>query len=53
LWDNCHLAEVVALAPARAVDAGDAAAAIGKLARTHAADPDYDSPYVQDALQKG
>ena len=53
LLDNCRLDEIVRLAPREASGVQAAAAALAALAREHAGDPDYESPYTQDALEEG
>lgn len=52
LWDNAYEAEIVALAPKSASDARAAAQRITEMARDHAADPSFPSPYTQEALKQ-
>jgi hypothetical protein len=53
LWDNAYEHEILKLAPTGPQDVKAAAKAIAKLARKHAADPTFPSPYTQSAKAQG
>lgn len=53
LWDNCELEDIVALLPDSNEDVDVAAERIASIARQHAEDPAYDSPYIKAARGEG
>jgi len=53
LWDNAFEAEIIQLAPKNAAGVQAAADAMSALARRHAADNNFFSPYVKEALSQG
>jgi len=53
LWDNAYEHEILKLMPQSADEVQKAARAIGKLARKHAADPNFPSPYTEEAKAQG
>lgn len=53
LWDNVYSSEVLELVPSRPQDIDSAADRIAKLARRHAADPNFASPYTAEARAQG
>lgn len=53
LWDNAYSSELLELVPASPEGVDDAADAIARLARRHAADPDWASPYTAEAKAQG
>lgn len=55
LWDNCFISEIIALAPKAPTerDVQRAASAIAALARKHASDNEFASPYTREALSQG
>lgn len=53
LWDNCYDSELVQMVPRSVEEVQRAAEAMAALARTHATDPEFASPYIQEARQNG
>jgi len=53
LWDNVFESEILALAPRSTDDVQRAADSIATLARQHAGDNDFPSPYTREALSQG
>jgi len=53
LWDNAFDKEILGLLPRDPSEVDDAAARIAALARRHAADTKFSSPYTQSAVQQG
>jgi hypothetical protein len=53
LWDNAFESEIISTAPRDPEDVQRAADSIAVLARQHAADGDFPSPYTREALSQG
>lgn len=53
LWDNAYDSEIATLAPRTAGEVQRSADRMAATARTHAADNDFSSPYVREALSQG
>jgi hypothetical protein len=53
LLDNCYVEEIVRLAPSCPTTVDAAAAALAELASKHANDPEFESPYTEEAAQEG
>lgn len=53
LWDNCFETEVAELLPRESTHVQAAANRIANMARAHAEDPDFPSPYTREALSQG
>ncbi|KAK9815581.1 hypothetical protein WJX72_006209 [[Myrmecia] bisecta] len=53
LWDNVQEAEIQQWVPEPEADLQQAAEALAQLASTHSQDPNYESPYTQEALKQG
>lgn len=53
LWDNVYNKELLDLLPKTAAGVDDAADKIARLARRHAADPAFASPYTAEARAQG
>lgn len=53
LWDNVFDHEIISIVSANTGDAQAFAKAICQLARKHASDPDFPSPYTREALAQG
>eukprot|EP00798_Chlamydomonas_sp_ICE-L_P020119 gene20119-26849_t len=53
LWDNCFDYEITELCPSSTQDLQESADRIGNLARAHAADNKFQSPYSKEALAQG
>ncbi|GBF90533.1 serine threonine phosphatase [Raphidocelis subcapitata] len=53
LWDNVYDPEVLERLPATPDEAQAAAESIAALARRHASDPEFASPYAKEALLQG
>lgn len=53
LWDNVYSSEVLELVPSSPAGIDAAADKIAKLARRHAADPNFASPYTSEAKAQG
>ncbi|KIZ01643.1 putative PTC7 protein phosphatase [Monoraphidium neglectum] len=53
LWDNAYEHEILGQLPTSADGAQSAAEAIAALARVHASDPEFASPYTREARQQG
>lgn len=53
LWDNVYSSEVLELVPSAPTGLDAAADKIAKLARRHAADPEFPSPYTTEAKSQG
>lgn len=53
LWDNVYSSEILELVPAAPTGLDAAADKIAKLARRHAADPEFSSPYTTEAKSQG
>ncbi|KAL4452019.1 hypothetical protein ABPG75_007681 [Micractinium tetrahymenae] len=53
LLDNLPVEDIVRLAPRSAGEVEAAAAAMAELARRNSEDPDFESPYTQEALEEG
>lgn len=53
LWDNAYNRELLELIPKNPADVDDAADRIARLARRHAADPEFASPYTAEAKAQG
>ncbi|KAI8465998.1 MAG: phosphatase 2C-like domain-containing protein [Monoraphidium minutum] len=53
LWDNAYDDDILALLPQGPSGAQAAADSIAGMARAHACDPEFPSPYTREALQQG
>ena len=53
LWDNAFESEIIQLCPQNAADIQASADRIAALARQHAGDTNYPSPYTREALAQG
>lgn len=53
LWDNVYEAEILQLLPSTSEGVSTAADAIATLARRHASDDEFASPYTKEALLQG
>jgi hypothetical protein len=53
LWDNTFDQEIINVAPTAASEVQRSADRIAAMARGHAADNDFQSPYVREALSQG
>lgn len=53
LWDNVYSKEILELLPRSPADVDAAADRIARLARRHAADPEFASPYTAEAKAQG
>jgi hypothetical protein len=53
LWDNVYSSELQELVPSSPAGIDAAADKIAKLARRHAADPEFASPYTAEAKAQG
>lgn len=53
LWDNAFESEILQLLPKNADDVQRTADSVATLARQHAADGDFPSPYTREALSQG
>lgn len=53
LWDNVFESEIIASLPRSNEDVQRAADEIAMIARQHAADGDFPSPYTREALSQG
>uniref|UniRef100_A0A061QJK1 Protein phosphatase n=1 Tax=Tetraselmis sp. GSL018 TaxID=582737 RepID=A0A061QJK1_9CHLO len=53
LWDNCFEEEIAKVVTQKAGDLEAMAEALASLARRHAADETFDSPYIQAAASEG
>lgn len=53
LLDNCYPEEIAELAPKSAEQTMQAAEALAELASRHANDPEFESPYMEEAAQEG
>ncbi|GFH29910.1 protein phosphatase, partial [Haematococcus lacustris] len=53
LWDNAFESEIISNAPVDSEDVQRAADSIAVLARQHASDDDFPSPYTREALSQG
>ncbi|KAK9917857.1 hypothetical protein WJX75_008970 [Coccomyxa subellipsoidea] len=53
LWDNCYDSELLQLLPDRPEAVDQAAGAIAALARQHATDKTFSSPYTEEAKRQG
>ena len=53
MWDNCFDTELISLVPSSPAELQRMADDVCALARRHAADPDFPSPYTREALAQG
>lgn len=53
LWDNVFDHEIISIVADKSADAASLAKTICVLARKHASDPDFASPYTREALSQG
>ena len=53
LWDNVYSKELLGLLPSKPADVDKVADKIARLARRHASDPNFASPYTAEAKAQG
>mmetsp|Transcript_22895 Transcript_22895/g.40754 ORF Transcript_22895/g.40754 Transcript_22895/m.40754 type:complete len:337 (-) Transcript_22895:252-1262(-) len=53
LWDNCFSDEIASIVDINGNDLEKAAAQLAKLARMHAEDEQFESPYINAAVEEG